>query len=248
MKTRVRSLFLLLVALGGSMTLAYSQISEIKSFSGRPRGGGERYLGSGAGAYLLFDLLANGAINWQTKTLRKKEQVPTVVSIEAMLHIASQPSRYYILNPRIRLNWGIFLTDFRVNYMLEQVPGGFVDMRTNDWQVLGLNLIQQPTFNLRMSTGIMTEKFGNNNIFSESVVGAQWRSVQGKTGAAAEYRWARDYSEFVTARKEISTSLLRTVARTPHFDLALTIGAVYQLYYSEITVWGVQGGIYARVY
>jgi hypothetical protein len=229
-------------------SISFAQIRNIKSFSSVSGGGGERALAYGRAAYFLFQVLTDGVIDWQMATLRKKAQVPSVVSIETMLQVASQPSRYYILNPRIRANWGILLTDYRMNYMFEQVPGGLIDMRTDDWQILGLNLIQQRNFNFRISTGIMYERFGENNSFNESVVGAQWRSSSGRIGALGEYRTARNYGTGERPRTEVNVSFIRTISHTARFDLSVTLGGVYQLYYSEIPVWGMQGGLVARVY
>jgi hypothetical protein len=249
--TRSRRLTVLIaVALLGGTVLGHAQVRSIRSLSSGSRSGGgfEGAFGYGRAAYLVLEMMTNGVIDWQTATLRKKSQVPSVISLEVMMQVASQPSRYYVLNPRIRANWGIFVTDYRTNYMFEQVPGGIVDLRTDDWQILGLNLVQRPTFNLRFSTGIMYERFGNNNSYNESVVGAQWRSLTGRIGAMAEYRWAGNYSTGERPRAEINASFLRTIARTSRFDLALTIGGVFQNYYYEVPVWGLQGGLAARVF
>jgi hypothetical protein len=235
-----------LAVMTSSASLA--QIRNITSLSSMAGGGGESALGYGRAAYFIFDMLTNGFIDWQRSTLRKKAQVPSVISIEAMLQMASQPSRYYIVNPRIRANWGVLFTDYRMNYMFEKVPGGTVDMRTDDWQIIGLNLIQRPGFNARFSTGIMYERFGNNNKFNESVFGLQWRSPSGRIGMIGEYRTARNYGTGERPRTEFNASFLRTIARTASFDLSFTIGGVYQIYYSEIPVWGLQGGVMARVY
>src|SRR5690349_15139555 len=163
----LRWAFVILVVTMATNTRSLAQIRNIKSFSSMAGSGGESALGYGRAAYFIFDMLTNGFIDWQRSTLRKKSEVPSVISIEAMLQLASQPSRYYILNPRIRANWGVLFTDYRMNYMFEKVPGGLVDLRTDDWQIVGLNLVQRPSFNVRFSTGIMYERFGNNNKFNE---------------------------------------------------------------------------------
>jgi hypothetical protein len=240
---------LIVVAVLATTSYSYGQIGAIKSrASGSGGGGGEGAFGYGQMAYYLLEWMTNGMIDWQRATLQKKPSVPSVISLEVMMQVASQPSRYYILNPRVRANWGIFVTDYRTNYMFEQVPGGIVDMRTDDWQILGLNLVQRPSFNLRFTTGIMYERFGNNNTYNESVVGAHWRSPSGRIGFMTEYRWARNYGTGERPRAEINASFLKTIASTPHFGLALTIGGVYQSYYYIVPVWGVQGGLAARVF
>ena len=199
-------------------------------------------------AYLLFDLLTSGVADWQKAALSRKSEIPSMVSLDVYLQLASQPSRYYVANPRVRANWGIFLTDFRTNYMLEYVPGGLDDMRTDDWQVIGLHMINEKNFNLRISSGLMVERFGDRRKFNESVIGGEWKSSRGQMGAFGEYRWAKDRSASETPRQEINCSFYRTMVSKPGFDLSLTLGGMYQRYYSEVPVWGLQWGIRTQIH
>jgi hypothetical protein len=223
----------------------HAQIRNIRSASALGGRGGESF-GYGSMAYLLLDLMTSGVVDWQKATLARKAEIPSIVSLDVMLQVASQPSRYYVINPRVRANWGIFLSDFRVNYMLEHVPGGVTDLRTDDWQVIGIYLMNEKTFNLRISSGILSERFGNGRKFNESVIGGEWKTE--RMGAIGEYRWAKDRDANETPRVEFNCSIYRTIARREGFDISLTIGGVYQQYYSEVPVWGLQGGIRTQIY
>jgi hypothetical protein len=235
---------LLFVFAAGS---ANAQLRNIRSTS-LGRVGGEGAAGYGYVAYLLFDLLTSGVVDWQKATLARRADMPWIVSLDVMGQLAAQPSMYYIINPRVRGNWGIFVTDFRMNYIVEQVSGGFADLRTDDWQILGLNLINERSLTVRLSSGILHERFGAGDTFNESVVGAHWRSPRGKLGALGEYRWAKDYRSGEKPRVEFNCSFYRTVLHSSNFDLSLTVGGVYQVYNSAVPVWGVQGGFLTRIY
>jgi hypothetical protein len=230
-----------------SCCATYAQVRNIRSSSALRSGGGEAF-SYGYMAYLIFDLMTSGVADWQKATLNRKSEIPSIVSLDVMLQVASQPSRYYVVNPRIRANWGIFLTDLRTNYMVEHVPGGVDDLRTDDWQVLGLYMINERNFNLRISSGILSERFGAGRKFNESVVGGEWRSGSGKLGAFGEYRWAKDRDAGETPRTEINCSIYTTIVNRPGYNISFTIGGVYQQYYSEVPVWGLQGGIRALIH
>jgi hypothetical protein len=60
----------------------------------------------------------NGLADWQQYKLKKSEVNPSLVSLDVITQVATQPSRYYLVNPRVRGNWGLFSSDFRVNYLL----------------------------------------------------------------------------------------------------------------------------------
>ncbi len=68
----------------------------------------------------FVDFAVRGLAAWQMSTLQHRGEVPNVLSLEVYGQAAIQPSTYYIFNPRVRGNWGIFLTDFRMNYMVEE--------------------------------------------------------------------------------------------------------------------------------
>lgn len=230
----------------------FGQVSQIKGASSSARsrsGSGDFRSSSGAGvSYFFFNVVGSGIINWQRSVLDKRYDVPSVVSLEVMTHAAIQPSSYYIMNPRIRGNWGIFLTDFRFNYLLEESIGSPKDLSTIDWQVIGFNLVSHQNVNARLSTGVMTENFGEHKSFNETVFGLTVQAGKRNLGASAEYRWANDFNTLTVPRREFSINLQRQIFDRGVFHGFATAGFQYQRYYSEVSVWGVQAGLNVRIY
>ncbi len=187
-------------------------------------------------------------VNWQINTLQHRGEVPNVLSLEVYGQASIQPSTYYIFNPRIRGNWGIFFTDFRMNYMIEDKLGGIQDLRTDDWQVLGLNFINTKTITARLSTGIMHEAFGEGAVFNESVLGLSVMRPDQAIGGIGEFRWSRDYTTGANPRLEGSIAIQKRLFDRNHLHLFATGGATFQRYYNEINVWGLQGGLALKLY
>jgi hypothetical protein len=157
------------------------------------------------------------------------------------LQTAVQPSSYYVINPRIRGNWGIFSSDFRLNYILEEDIEGVKYLRTNDWQILQLNLITTKEVTVRVGGGVIYEAFGQRNNYPEWTAGVHIRPFGEKLGGIVEYRGSE-------ARKEVNAHLRYTFFERAKLHGYLTAGAVYQRYYSQINVWGMQGGIAMSIF
>src|ERR1044071_8686005 len=137
---------------------AFAQVGDIKGASSANKSSGRSDRGrSGSNAslaYFFIDFTVRNLVPWQINTLQKRGEVPNVLSLEVFGQASIQPSTYYVFNPRVRGNWGIFLTDFRMNYMIEEKIGKPEDLRTDDWQILGLNIINTRRVTARISTGI----------------------------------------------------------------------------------------------
>lgn len=236
-------------------SLAVGQVSEIKSSSAsnaRVRSSGGERMGSGSSggffAYFFIDFVGSGIVQWQRATLDKREDIPQVLSIESFGQVAIQPSAYYVFNPRVRGNWGIFYSDFRVNYMVEESIDGFEELTTTDWQVIGLNLVNHRNVTVRLGTGLMKENFGERLTFNESVVGVSVRGNDQQLGGSAEYRWARDYTTGAMPRQEWSLFMERKLFDRGALHGFATGGLIFQRYYSHLNVWGLQGGFAFKVY
>jgi hypothetical protein len=231
--------------------MAHAQVGDIKGASSASKSGGRSDKGRSAGfgaAYIFVDFAVRSIVPWQINTLQKKGEVPNVLSLELYGQAGIQPSTYYIFNPRVRGNWGIFLTDFRMNYMIEDRIGGPVDLRTDDWQILGLNLVNTRMVTARISTGIMHEAFGDGNIYNESVAGIQVMSPDQRIGGMGEFRWSRDYSTGYNPRFEASVSAQRKLFDHRSIHMFATGGVMFQRWYNEINVWGMQAGLAFKVY
>ena len=246
MKQKIALVFILLIVTIG----AFAQVGDIKSASkaNKTSGRSDRSGSNASMAYFFIDFTLRTIVPWQIKTLQKRGEVPNVLSLEVYGQTAIQPSTYYVFNPRVRGNWGIFLTDFRMNYMIEERIGKPADLRTDDWQVLGLNVINTKRVTARISTGIMHEAFGDGNTFSESAAGLSVMSTDQRRGVMGEFRWARDYVTNRNPRLEGSIFYQQKLFDHGVIHMFATGGVMYQRYYNEINVWGIQGGLAFKLY
>jgi hypothetical protein len=222
--------------------LVFGQVDEIKSASSSRGGRGESSRGGAGGAsgYDLFFMFGY-LIDWQQYKLDKKEEVRSIVSLDIMLQTAVQPSSYYIIHPRIRANWGLFSTDFRLNYLVEEDIDGVKYLRTTDWQVLQLNLVTTRDVTFRVGAGMIQESFGGKNNYGEWTAGFHLKPSVRPLGGVVEYRGSEVRSEF-------NAHLQYNIFNKQRLHGYLTGGGVYQRYYNSIHVWGFQGGLSFSIY
>jgi hypothetical protein len=222
--------------------LTNGQVNEIKRASSAPRKSSEIRQGgsstsTNAFAYnFLFQLMFTQVVQWQQQKLQRREEVPSMVSLDVMVQTAVQPSSYYIINPRIRGNWGLFSTDFRINYIIEEDIDGPKHIRTNDWQVLQVNLVTTRDVTARVGGGIIQEAYGDKNTYPEWTGALQFRPITNKVGGTIEYRGSE-------MRKEANAHIHYALFTKKRLHGYLTAGAVFQRYYSKVNLWGLQGGI-----
>jgi hypothetical protein len=227
-----------------------AQVNDIKSASSNNVNSGDKGGGSGnSGAfiYFFFDAI-NGLANWQQYKLQKKEVNPYMVSIDVISQLALQPSRYYLYNPRVRGNWGLFSTDLRINYLLQETINGTDDLISFDWQILQLNIITTRNVIGRVGGGFMKENFGGRQSFFESTYGLFIQSNNKKLGGSIEYRLSQDFETDIVPRRELSAQFEKRLFSSGYWNAYLTFGGVYQRYYESISVWGVQAGLALRIF
>jgi cellulase/cellobiase CelA1 len=246
MKTWFTLIFLLTV------NLSYAQVSAIKSASSSnsSSSNGDDYSSNGGdGAGWFGDFLFGGIVEWQKfKLTEYRQRYPSMVSVDVMLQGAIKPSSYYILLPRVRGNWGLFSTDFRMNYLIEEGPDGFIHIRTNDWQILQLNLITHKFFTFRVGAGIMQEAFGGNRTFNENSFQLFIHAPDQSKNLGFEYRFSKNWDTGVNPRRELGVQYQHQLFCTRKLHGYATVGAVYQRYYNTINVWGIQGGLAFRLF
>lgn len=242
----MKPLYCWLITISVLLPLAtYAQVDEIKSNSSShsSSGGDGHHSSSSSGIYIDIFIQSFSLVGeWQQQTLQKRRDVnPELVSFDILLQTAVQPSSYYIVNPRIRGNWGLFSTDFRFNYLIEEDIEGIKHIRTDDWQVLQLNIITTRNVVFRLGGGILHEDFSGGKTFQEWTAGLQFNSNRHHLGAMTEYRWSEP-------RKEWSGQVQYKIFESGHFHTYITGGVVYQRYYQAISVWGMQGGLMFKFY
>lgn len=231
---------------------AVGQVDDIKKKSSenssrKSEGGRSGSSGSGNVA-IFFDVFRLiGAA--QSDKLQKADSIRRLVSLETFFQAAVQPSSYYLFNPRIRGNWGLFSTDFRINYLFEDDrSNGAHDLTTFDWQILQLNLITIRNFTARVGGGNLYERFGNKQSFFEWTTGLSFYSNPQTIIGNLEYRVAKDFVTNAVPRREINFSLEKQIFRTGSLRGYATVGGVYQRYYQSVTVWGLQAGFVMRIF
>jgi hypothetical protein len=238
--TRLRILLLCVAIL--KICSSFAQVDEIRSAGKNFPSESNSVNDISTGWYVDMAFYSvQGLMQWQEQKLQERIENPQLVSVDLMVSVAAQPSSYYIINPRIRGNWGIFSTDFRLNYILEESVDGVKYIRTNDWQILELNLITSKNVNFYIGGGIIHESFNESNTFPEYSTALYFRPVRFPVGFNAELR-------FSEPRIEFSGGIRKSVLERSSMNICLTLGAVRQRYYSTVTVWGVQLGILAKVY
>ncbi len=241
----------------------YAQVDEIKNASSSNSGSGGAKSGSGdynsdeggggcggcGGGGIIIDFLFGGIAEWQSFKLRdNRERYPSMVSLDVMFQGAIKPSSYYMIWPRIRGNWGLFSTDFRINYLIEEDAEGFKHIRTNDWQVLQLNLVTSRFFTLKVGTGFLQEAFNTNEMFSESAFMLFVHAPDQTKSLGFEYRFSKDFETDANPRREFSVQYQHQLFSTGALHGYATVGGVYQKYYNVIEVWGVQAGLVFRIF
>jgi hypothetical protein len=248
----MKTLLLTILLLAGFKTSLLAQVDEIKNASSKnsSKSGGSDSDDSGDGGSVLIDFFFGNVIEWQAMKLRNdRSRYPSMVSLDVMFQGAIKPSSYYMLWPRVRGNWGLFSTDFRMNYLIEEsIDGGFIHIRTNDWQVIQLNLITSRFFTFRFGTGFMQESFAARRNFSESAFIMAVHAPDQTKVLGFEYRFSKDWYSGANPRREFSVQYQHQLFETGILHGYASIGGVYQKYYNTIEVWGVQAGLILRLF
>lgn len=198
---------------------------------------------------VFVNFLFGGIVEWQSFKLRSdRERYPGMVSLDLMLQGGVKPSSYYMIWPRVRGNWGLFSSDFRMNYLIEEDEDGFKHIRTNDWQVLQINLITSRFITMKLGTGFMQEAFNTKEMFSETAILFFVHAPDQTKSLNFEYRFAKDWDTGANPRREFSGYYQHQLFSSGVLHGYATIGAVYQKYYNTIEVWGVHAGIVFRLF
>jgi hypothetical protein len=202
------------------------------------------------GGFFLFDLFFGIIPSWQQlKLSADRTRYPSLVSVEILTQGALNPPNYYFIWPRIRGNWGIFSSDFRMNYLIDRVSdGSYAHIRTNDWQVLQLNIITSRFITLRTGAGMMNEAFTGGGSFMEWTAMLEFHNRLQSDRMSFEYRHARDWVTNAWPRFEISAQYQRQILTVGKMHTLLSVGLVYQNYYRTIPVTGLMSGLLFRFY
>jgi hypothetical protein len=228
--------------------VATAQVDEIKEKSKSSTSEISRMVSSttsssdnSTGSNFLVDVVSFAFIGWQATKLQKKDSVPGMVSLELMTHVAIQPSTYYLINPRIRGNWGLVSTDFRFNYIIEESLEATRTLRTDDWQIIQLNLVTTRYVGFRLGVGILHEAYSGGDTFTESTAALTFQTRSLRWAGLVEHRWSEP-------RMEWNANVQKKIFESRVWHGYASFGFAYQRYYDSIDVWGVQLGVVVKVF
>lgn len=228
----------LLLWLTLSAFTASAQVNAIKSASSNSTSEVRSGSATGGGfiADFAFQFMFSNVVAWQDHTLGKRDAQRSLISVDAWIQGGGQPSSYYILQPRIRGNWGIVSTDFRLSYLIEEDFGEAKHIRTTDWQMIQLNFLTEKDVTARVGIGMIWESFEQKNSYGEWTTAVHVHPYGKRLSGIAEYRWAE-------SRKEVNGHMRYALFDKGRMHPYVLLGGAFQRYYSSVNVWGIQGGI-----
>jgi hypothetical protein len=163
-------------------------------------------------------------------------------SIELMPHVAYGSMQILSYVPRIRANFGLFSTDFRITSLNDMSDAEQGTYYTYDWQILQVNFVHTKHIGVYAGGGYLAEHTSTSvNKFFEFSLGVLLREY-GPWSGAVEYRNS-DYSDTgIKVRQEGSARVSYTFLEKKPFYVNVTAGALLQNYYQSIPVWSGVGG------
>lgn len=193
-----------------------------------------------AGACASF--VTDALIDAQMDYIDDRKKIPRMISLDIYPHfgyIVSDDD--YTLLPRIRGNWAMFSTDVRYFNWVEFDSSKFDFYSTLDWQVIQFNPFITKNFTFRIGTGFMYENY-SKTYFNEHFIGTDVVSDNRHIQVNVEGRWAIDYQTAKNVRIEGNARFNYRVMGNSSVDGYWMFGALYQNYYSEVDIYGIQTG------
>jgi len=173
---------------------------------------------------------------------------PTVLSFEVdgqfayALHYAHDTLFNYInYLPQIRGNLGIFSTDFRFNMLTEytnDLPNSF-----KSWELLFLiNIVPDESFKIAFGSGIYNEMY-TDSYFNENYLQFKILMPNKHDLLHMDTRVVIDYANSRYPFFEGGIRYNTRIVTLSHLYGYITLGAMYQNYYSSHDIWAARGGI-----
>ncbi len=235
---------------------SFSQIGDIKDLA---NGAGDIFSGcSGSdvdagcsalsccwdGGFYFIDFL----IDHHKEIMNMRYLDPTVLSFEIngqfayALHFAHDTVFNYInYLPEVRGNLGIFSTDFRFNMLTEYTndfPNSF-----KSWELLFLlNIIPDESFKIIFGSGIYNETF-TDSYYNENYLEFKIGMPNQHDFIDMDSRVVFDYSTSKLPFFEGGIRYNTRIISFSHVYAYITLGAMYQNYYSSHDIWAARGGI-----
>lgn len=218
----------------------YAQNDEIKKRSRENQGGGGSDDGCAAGCLadgclFLIDYapeIAELLVSANKAVLEKEPEIPRLRSIELSAMGGFFSSNNTIIIPRLRLNYGLFTTDFRMYKSLEAHLDRSSNITTLDWQVLMLNVVPLKPVNLRIGSGFIFEDY-SGDFFNEHTANLDIYPTD-RLKLNAEYRIAPDYRTGMIVRQEFDAGVYFAFFKKKDFKIYGFANYFYADFYEGI--------------
>jgi len=255
MKITLKIFIAILLSIGIRQNLI-GQIGDIK---GLADGAGELFSGcSGSdlsAGCMFMDCCYNGGlffveflVDHHKEIMNMKYLDPTLLSVEMNGNFAyalhfSHDSLFTYINylPQIRGNLGVFSTDFRFN-MLTEYTNDFPDS-FKSWELLFLiNVAPAESFRLTLGTGVYSELF-TESYYNENYLEFKFLMPNKSDFLDLDTRVVIDYNTSRIPFLEAGIRYNTRIIDFSHVYAYLSLGAMYQNYYTSHDIWAARCGI-----
>lgn len=177
-----------------------------------------------------------------------KSTDPTILSLDinanfAMGYHSSQDKSYTYVNylPGLRANLASFILDFRYN-ILTEYTGNFPDA-IKSWHLdLAFNIVPVETFKLAVGMGVQREQF-SNSYFHEYFLASKIGLSDNVDYLDIDLRASVDYETKAYPFFETGLHYNKRIINFPHLYGYISLGALYQNYYTSHDIWALRGGV-----
>ncbi|MCF6241381.1 MAG: hypothetical protein L3J74_08570 [Bacteroidales bacterium] len=196
------------------------------------------------GFAMVFGLLAEN----NRMIMQNRDADATVISADFKANFAlgwhySSAKTYLYVNylPEISINLASFTTAFRFNILTEYTndfPNSFTS-----WEWLFLfNIQPSPSFKMSLGTGVQFEKY-SQSYFNEHYVGFRFRMNNERDFLEANTRLSIDYETGSVPFLEAGIHYKIQIAEFESVYMYISLGGMYQNYYSSHDIWLGRGGL-----
>lgn len=250
MKTNcLLSILLLIGLLVGQVQNTQAQIGDIIGAAGSlgegcsDGCGGGPGCGQGCSPSDLFFL--SQFIEWNAQWISNRRGTHVPLGVELMLDAGVLPITYGVYRPRIRVNLGLFSTDYRYSILVQETLGETDIFATHDWQMLVLNPVLTDVFAMRIGIGAVYEE-SSQNFYQDHNLGLDFYMANQSVKLGLEGRYAYHFGARIAPRVEANAELKFRLLNAQHAKIYGGFNAFYARYYQQIDIWSVGVGLNFR--
>ncbi len=199
---------------------------------------------SGCANEVVATLLESLLMHHQTLMARRSEY-PHYLSFEVMPHVgygkyfSDKNNNYINFLPRIRGNWGVFSTDFRMNYLATYDNYKADVFKTLEWDAFLVNICADDVFKFTIGTGFLYEYY-TKQYYNEHYLGIELGFDKRAFLTTVEGRFATNYETNMFVEASVRENI--RFIKFNRLQSYLNIGFVYQNYYQNVDLFMGQVG------